>query len=65
MQLRVHFDGRVLVPDGPVNLPVGQTFILFFNPEVDMAEFPRSNSDANLDEPTRRENMYSDDDERL
>ncbi len=24
--LRAHFDGRVLVPDGPVNLPLNQTF---------------------------------------
>jgi hypothetical protein len=23
--MRVHFDGRVLVPDGPVDLPVGRT----------------------------------------
>jgi len=34
--LRVHFDGRVLVPEGPVDLPVGESI------EVVLQDPPRA-----------------------
>ena len=34
--MKAHFDGRALIPDGPVNLPVGSTF------EIELTSIPES-----------------------
>jgi hypothetical protein len=36
--LKAHFDGKVLVPSGPVDLPVGQEFEVQVTPIQDQGE---------------------------
>ncbi len=74
VRFKAHFDGRVIIPDEPVDLPVNVTFELeiFAEPreEIDIEERLRRLERASgtlpggvpSDDSLRRENMY---DERM
>jgi len=38
MTVRAHFDGRVIVPDGPLDLPLNQALIVQIEPVAGTAE---------------------------
>jgi len=48
--IRAHSDGRVLVPDEPVTLPVGRPLILLVstNGESTLAEIPKRSAEEKL-----------------
>jgi hypothetical protein len=75
--IQAHFDGRVIVPDEPVDLPVGQQLeIQICVPRTLGREYTKSERDAALerflsrtveglnipDEALRREALYADED---
>ena len=75
IRVRAHFDGKVIVPDEPVDLPVGQELeadLRVVEPEQEAADFERRRAalrriaregvhGANIPlEALRRENMYED-----
>jgi hypothetical protein len=73
VNLRAHFDGRVIVPDEPVDLPENQPLTLQISvPSEDVSTasaadaafkrlLARTVKGANIsDESLRRENMYED-----
>jgi hypothetical protein len=74
VQLRAHFDGRVIVPDEPVNLPPNQPLTVQVSLGSDKKKSDDSTADAAFDrlmsravpgtkitsESLRRESLYED-----
>jgi hypothetical protein len=75
IKVRAHFDGKVIIPDEPVDLPVDQPLeadVTIVEPEQEAADFERRRAalrriaseavrGVNIPlEALRRENMYED-----
>lgn len=75
VRIRVHYDGKTIVPDEPVDLPVGEALeveVRVVEPKLSAAEIKRRRAalrritsraipGLNIpDEALRRENMYED-----